>query len=133
MKYLFPILILINSCTITKNTQTASSLTGTWKPVSQIIGGNPLPEAMVAIQTMELTDTNYIVHAESDDFGKVVMNGNQLDIYGTEGPNAGSHFKAIYKLSGDTLTICYDLLGVNYPTDFISNSENYYFLSTNVG
>lgn len=43
MKYLFPILMLITSCTITKNTQTASSLAGTWKPVSQIIGGNPLP------------------------------------------------------------------------------------------
>ena len=41
-----------------------------------------------------------------------------MTITGTEGPNNGKTFPAIYELEGDTLRICYDLSGAKRPTKF---------------
>ena len=43
-----------------------------------------------------------------------------MTITGTEGPNHGRTFPAIYELKGDTLRICYDLSGAKRPTEFKS-------------
>jgi uncharacterized protein (TIGR03067 family) len=43
-----------------------------------------------------------------------------MTIPGTEGPNHGKTFPAIYELKGDTLRICYDLSGAKRPTEFKS-------------
>ena len=43
-----------------------------------------------------------------------------MTITGTEGPNHGKTFPAIYEIKGDTLRICYDLSGVKRPTEFKS-------------
>ena len=40
-----------------------------------------------------------------------------LDIVGREGPNAGRTMLAIYELSADRLTVCYDLDGKERPSD----------------
>jgi uncharacterized protein (TIGR03067 family) len=37
---------------------------------------------------------------------------------GTEGPNQGKTYPAIYELHEDTLRICYDLSGAKRPTKF---------------
>jgi uncharacterized protein (TIGR03067 family) len=39
-------------------------------------------------------------------------------VIGTEGPNQGKTFPAIYELNGDTLRICYDLSGAKRPAEF---------------
>ncbi len=41
-----------------------------------------------------------------------------ITITGTEGPNQGKTFPAIYELKGDTLRICYDLSGAQSATKF---------------
>lgn len=109
---------------------TYSALNGTWKPISEIIAGNPFPETVWATQRLMMYDSSYILSAESIDAGKAILTDSTMDIYGLEGPNAGKHFKARYKLQNDTLTICYDLTGTVYPESFISNYDNFYFLAT---
>ena len=53
-----------------------------------------------------------------------------MTITGTEGPNHGKTFPAIYELKGDTLRICYDLSGAKRPTEFKSISGTQLYLVT---
>jgi uncharacterized protein (TIGR03067 family) len=46
----------------------------------------------------------------------------------TEGPLKGKALKAIYKLDGDNLTICYDAEGKEAPKKFESTAENKFLL-----
>ena len=116
-------------CTVTKNSKMNSKLNGTWIPISQEMGGTSLPNSFFVNQKLILQDTTYTVNAESIDKGIVKRNGNKLDIYGKEGPNAGKHFTAIYKLQKDQLTICYNLAGHAYPELFETKPNTLLFLS----
>jgi uncharacterized protein (TIGR03067 family) len=51
-------------------------------------------------------------------------------ITGTEGPNIGKTYPAIYELKGDLLRICYDLSGVKHPTEFKSIAGTKLYLVT---
>ena len=53
-----------------------------------------------------------------------------MSITGTEGPNQGKTFPAIYELKGDTLRICYDLSGAKRPTEFKSTAGTRLYLVT---
>lgn len=127
---LFLGLFYLMSCATTKKAVVAPKpLDGTWIPVQQEMGGKAIPASLFANQKLILSDTNYTFIAESIDKGVVKMNGNKMDIYGKEGVNAGNHFKAIYKLENDLLTICYNLGGEIYPATFDSSGNPVYFLS----
>jgi uncharacterized protein (TIGR03067 family) len=52
-----------------------------------------------------------------------------MDIIGTDGPNKGKTFLAIYELKGDTLRICYDLAGKARPTEFFTSKDRPFFLA----
>ena len=52
----------------------------------------------------------------------------EMDIKGTEGPNKGKTIKSIYKLDGDTVTICYELGGDARPTKFETKEGTMLFL-----
>lgn len=67
--------------------------------------------------------------AESVDKGTYKVAGNKMDIFGKEGPNAGKHLKAIFKLENNQLTICYDLEGKDYPTSFDTKNHPLYFMA----
>jgi uncharacterized protein (TIGR03067 family) len=53
-----------------------------------------------------------------------------MSITGTNGPNLGKTFPAIYELKGDTLRICYDLSGEKFPTDYKSVEGTKLYLVT---
>ena len=53
-----------------------------------------------------------------------------ITVTGTEGPNQGKTFPAIYELKGDTLRICYDLSGAKRPTEFKSIAGTKLYLVT---
>jgi len=55
-----------------------------------------------------------------------------MSVTGTEGPNSGKTFPAIYELKGDTLRICYDLSGAKRPTEFKSVAGTKLYLVTYV-
>lgn len=130
-KLFIPLVFLLGGCALLKGHRSPYELlSGGWRPVEQIFAGNPFPAEFYASQRLIMYDSSYTVYAETTDLGKIIATEDHMDIYGIEGPNAGKHFKATYSLSNDTLRICYDLSGVDYPATFISTAENFYFLST---
>ena len=123
LSILFCICLTIG-CSSTKKSLTNSNvLNGTWIPIKQEMGGKQLPPVVFQTQKLIISHTTYTFTAESVDKGTLKYKGGQLDIYGKEGVNTGKHFPSIYKLENDQLTICYNLKGDSYPTEFETKSK----------
>lgn len=107
---------------------------GSWEATSAELGGQKLPKNVTATIKLTLKNGTYEVMAESPDRGTVTYDAaakpKAMDIKGTEGPNKGKTFLAIYERAGDTLTICYDLSGASRPTEFKSVPMSRLFLVT---
>jgi uncharacterized protein (TIGR03067 family) len=106
---------------------------GTWIPISAELAGQPLPQQVLNTIRLTLTENRYTaVVAGATDVGTLILRSNQqprgMDILGTEGPNKGKTFLAIYELTGDSLKICYDLEGKTRPTEFRTNPGTQLFL-----
>ena len=123
------ICVTIGCTTTKKNSMSSNFLNGNWTPIKQEIGGKDLPAVFFQKQKLIINDSNYTFSAESVDKGTLKYKGGQMDIYGKEGVNTGKHFTAIYKLDNDQLTICYNLKGDSYPSDFETKSKPILFLS----
>ncbi len=94
----------------------ASSLDGRWQADYAEQAGQTLPTSITSTLVLQMTDGRYDLQ---NDHGTVdLLNENRMVITGTEGPNKGKTIKAIYKRDGDSLTICYDLTGQNFPPGF---------------
>src|SRR5207249_7127217 len=108
----------------TKNDD-AKAVQGDWKPIKAELGGQPMAEAVLKIISLKLDNGKYEVFVgEEPDRGTYTIDSTSkpksMTITGTEGPNRGKTFPAIYELDGDTLRICYDLSGAKRPTEFKS-------------
>jgi uncharacterized protein (TIGR03067 family) len=132
MRHLFiaTVLTVCIGCLSTKNKTTAFLLNGTWIPVREEMNGKDLPPASFSTQRLVINDTSYIFTAESVDKGSLSYRDGKMDIYGKEGVNKGKHFKAIYKLENEQLTIVYNLGGDNFPSGFETTSKPSLFLAT---
>jgi uncharacterized protein (TIGR03067 family) len=123
-------MILSLNCAGPKNAaMKQNKLNGTWLPVTQEMGGVPLPKSVLENQKLIINDSAYTVIAESIDKGIVKYKDDKMDIYGKEGVNKGKHFTAIYKYENGELTVCYNLAGDNYPEAFATKGKPMYFLS----
>ena len=110
------------------------SLQGVWTCASAVIDGKPLAEEAAKNLKLTLTadryktergeqvlfDGTYMVNA--------VKNPPQIDMIGTEGDLKGKVALGIYKLDGDTLTICYVMPGKERPAAFESQPQSGAFL-----
>ena len=109
---------------------------GHWSAVSAIVGGTPFESSVTESITLAITGEQYEVHVgDKVDKGTcttdVSQSPNRMTITGTDGPNAGKTFLAIFDLpSDDQMRVCYDLSGSAYPTAFDSTPENKLFLAT---
>ncbi len=127
---LLTIICLTYGCATTKNNSKISFiLNGTWTPIKQEIGGKELPPVVFQTQKLIITDSIYTLTAESVDKGTLKYKNGKMDIYGKEGVNSGKHFTAIYKIENEQLTICYNLKGDDYPSNFETKSAPTLFLS----
>jgi uncharacterized protein (TIGR03067 family) len=128
---LFIALIILGlSCGSTKYAiMPPKKLNGTWIPVSQELGGKPLPKAMFGNEKLILRDSTYTLTAGGVDKGILKCSDNKMDIFGKEGVNAGKHFTAIYKYENGQLIICYNLKGDSYPEAFETKAGQLLFLS----
>ncbi len=113
----------------------APKLDGVWLPESAELAGQKLQDELLKTMKLKLADGKYSVTvAGQTDAGTVKLDPKAkpktMDITGTDGPNKGKTFLAIYELGGDTLRICYDLSGKNRPTEFRSDKESQLFLVT---
>ena len=93
-------------------------LEGAWLPVAAYIAGEVLPVAELRIARLLIKDASYQILDNQQrvvDRGDVrldtVANPCAMDIIGREGPHAGRTLLAIYELSNDLLSICYDMEG----------------------
>jgi len=86
-------------------------LNGTWVPQSAEFSGQaiPLPPTQWVI-----TGERYVVEAEEGrDEGVLVVDTSAsphaVDIVGQVGPNSGKTLRAIFRVRGDLLQICYEV------------------------
>ncbi len=107
---------------------------GTWLATKAEMSGKKLPKKVTESLKLTLKKGEYEVVAESPDRGTVTYNNSpdpkEMDIKGTEGPNKGKTYLAIYELKDDKLTICYDLSGEARPTEFKTKPDTKLFLVT---
>ncbi|MFT3880498.1 MAG: TIGR03067 domain-containing protein [Gemmatales bacterium] len=97
------------------------------------MAGKPFPEQLVKTMSLTMKDGHYTVMVgQGKDEGTVKLDSSKtpktMDITGTDGPNKGKTMLAIYKLDGDSLSICYDLSGKAYPTEFKTKPDTKLFL-----
>src|SRR5258708_34557609 len=95
-----------------------NSLNGAWLIVYQEFEGKEIPPSQFEGHKLILQDSTYIMIAPNGDEGIIKVNGEKLDIYGTDGANNGRHYPAIYRFDNNKLTICYNLKGTTRPSGF---------------
>ena len=117
----------------------AGGLQGTWEPKKAELAGQPLPEATLKSISLKLDRGRYEVSVAGEpDKGTYTIDSSttpkSMIIMGTEGPNRGKTFPAIYDLQGDTLRICYDLSGEQRPAEFKTSwGHNFTWSPTSAG
>jgi uncharacterized protein (TIGR03067 family) len=134
----FAVLTVLLSIVLTARSGAARDddpLAGTWLPTAAELGGKAFPEEIRKAIKLVIKDGKYTVT-----IGKLVDRGTaklnpaakpkQMDITGTDGPNKGKTFQAIYEHKGDTLRICYDLSGKGRPKEFKTSEGTQLFLVT---
>jgi len=99
------------------------AIQGMWHPVQAELASRPMPDALLKSISLNLTDGKYeVLVGTQSDRGTYSLDLTRepkgMSITGTEGPNQGKTFPAIYELTGDTLRICYDLSGTKRPEAF---------------
>ena len=113
----------------------AKAVQGSWTPAKATLGGQPMTEAVLKSISLKLDNGKYEVSVGGQpDKGTYTIDATtrpkSMTIIGTEGPNRGKTFPAIYELNGDTLRICYDLSGVKRPAEFKSVAGTRLYLVT---
>src|ERR1017187_1379888 len=110
----------------------AKAVQGSWTPAKADLGGQPMPDAVLKSISLKLDNGKYEVFVgDKPDKGTYTLDSTSkpksITIAGTEGPNKGKTFPAIYELKGDPLRICYDLSGAKRPTEFktIAGTKRY--------
>lgn len=101
----------------------AKAVQGKWKLVSAELAGQPMGDEFLKITSLKMENGKYEVFVgDEPDRGTYTLDSaarpKGMTITGTDGPNHGRTFPAIYELKGDTLRICYDLSGAKRPSEF---------------
>ena len=106
----------------------SESLAGEWKLVSVELNGEALPADKLQSGRLSVDGPNYrlsLLDAKLPMTYRVDASARPktLDLTIAEGADQGQTFKAIYKLEGDTLTVCRNLKpNEARPTEFASRS-----------
>lgn len=113
----------------------AKALQGSWAPAKAELGGQPMPEGVLKTISLKLDNGKYEVSVGGQpDRGTYTLDAASkpkgMTISGTEGPNQGKTFPAIYEIKGDTLRVCYDLSGAKRPAEFKSVAGTQLYLVT---
>ena len=138
MKHIFCISLTVAASLITfaaDSSDDAKAVQGNWKPAKAELAGQPLADAVLKTISLKLDNGKYEVFVgEHPDRGTYTLDSTtkpkSMSVTGTEGPNNGKTFPAIYELQRDTLRICYDLSGTKRPTEFKSIAGTKLYLVT---
>jgi uncharacterized protein (TIGR03067 family) len=94
---------------------------GTWKLVSSTYDGAPQMADMLWVVNGDQYRTRYNQHLDEVPVTfKLDASRKHIDATHHETPEGtyGGKLKGIYKISGNSLTVCYDLTGNQYPKSF---------------
>jgi uncharacterized protein (TIGR03067 family) len=137
---LFPIVAFVLPLLILQAARSDESndhekIQGIWLPSMAELAGHPLPEEVRKTIKLTIKGNEYTVTiGKNIDQGTIKLDSSkelkQLDVIGTKGPNKGKTILAIYKLTEDCWTICYDLSGNGRPTEFHTTVGSHMFLVT---
>lgn len=88
---------------------------------------------MLKAMSLALTDDTYeVMVGPTADRGTYTIDSASvpaaMTITGVDGPNAGKTIPAIFEIDGDTLTVCYNLVGAARPGAFESPAGSMLFL-----
>ncbi len=113
----------------------ADAVQGNWTPVEAVLGGQSMSGDVLKTISLKLDNGKYEVFVAGEpDRGTYTIDPTtspkSMNVTGTEGPNGGRTFPAIYEIKGDTLRICYDLSGAQRPTEFKSIAGTRLYLVT---
>jgi uncharacterized protein (TIGR03067 family) len=113
----------------------SKAVQGNWKPIKAELAGQPMAEEVLKTISLNLDQGKYEVFVgEAPDRGTYTIDSTtqpkSMTVTGTEGPNHGRTFPAIFEIKGDTLRICYDLSGAKRPTEFKSIAGTKLYLVT---
>jgi uncharacterized protein (TIGR03067 family) len=106
-------------------------LKGNWKSEKATMAGNDATTTLKDLELTILDDGKYTSKlGEQKDEGTFTFDPSGEPKSMVIKPNAGpvKELKAIYKLDGDTLTVCYDRAGKETPKKFESTAENKFLL-----
>jgi uncharacterized protein (TIGR03067 family) len=99
-------------------------LEGTWAPIAASVSGKELLVTELRVKYLILDGHDYNIVDRSNqvvDRGEYLVNDSSrpwtIDIVGRDGPNAGRSMLAIFELTGDRLTVCYNLDTGTRPAD----------------
>lgn len=128
-------LAIVAWATFAADSHDTKPIQGDWIPVKAELGGQPMPDAILKTISLKIGGGTYEVYVgDKPDKGTVTIDSSttpqSMDVTGTEGPNKGKTFPAIYELKDGTLRICYDLSGVKRPTEFKSVAGTKLYLVT---
>ena len=96
---------------------------GKWVPVSTTIDGKALDEDEIKHRSLVFKGEKMTLLYKDKERGTASLKIDpskspaQIDTTGEDGPRKGETLKGIYKIDGDTLTIC---VGKDRPTEFAS-------------
>ena len=104
-------------------------LEGTWAPIAASVSGKELLVAELRVKYLILDGHDYNIVDRSNqvvDRGEYLVNDSArpwtIDIVGRDGPNAGRSMLAIFELTGDRLTVCYNLDSGTRPGELPAES-----------
>jgi uncharacterized protein (TIGR03067 family) len=107
----------------------ARLLAGTWKPKEASLGDNKIDQAVLDTVSLVYEGDKYtLTIGDKVEKGTFKLDAKKspaaMDIFPTEGDNNGKTFLAVYKIDGDSLTVCYSLTPTVRPDDFEANSNS---------
>jgi uncharacterized protein (TIGR03067 family) len=115
---------LLAGCRVSSNASSVDDLKkwqGTWKLIGSTYDGEP----QVADMDWIVDGDHYTIRLngqlhEDPNVIKLDASHKQIDVFHHETPPGtyGGKVKGIYRIDGDSLTVCYDLIGERYPTSF---------------
>jgi uncharacterized protein (TIGR03067 family) len=98
-------------------------LTGTWKGVSVVREGKPIPKAEAEAYRLVVTGEKYTLTGE----GSETIEGThkvdptkkpkEIDAVRTKGPNKGETLKGLYELTEDSFVVCFAAPGKDRPKE----------------
>ena len=127
--------LLVMQTAMSDDPKDTDTIQGTWLASTAELAGKPFPEEVRKSIKLTIKDGKYTVTVgKTPDHGTSKLDPSAkpkaMDITGTEGPNKGKTFQAIYELDGDTLKVCYDLSGKGRPAEFKTAEGTQLFLVT---